>query len=79
VEGVNGLHNSNKKGWGKALKITIEEEDALIIDCMIDIIYGQAVVTVSEAVQRAVSSAVSSMAGVDVKAVNVSVNGIVRK
>ena len=79
TEGVDGLHNGGKKGWNKALKITISEAEELTIDCAIDIVYGQSVVAVSEAAQKAVCSAINSMTGIDVKNVNISVNGIVRK
>ena len=68
-----------KKGWGKGLKITIGEEDALTIDCNVNVAYGQSVVSVANAVQEAVSNALESMAGVKIAAVNVNVCGIVRQ
>ena len=88
VEGVVGLNAKpgadiveliGKKGWGKGLKITIGEEEALTIDCNINIAYGQSVVSVANAVQEAVSNALESMAGVKIAAVNVNVCGIVRQ
>lgn len=88
VEGVVGLNVKpgadivemiGKKGWGKGLKVTIGEEDALTVDCNINVAYGQSVVSVAKAVQESVTNALESMAGVKVAAVNVNVCGIVRQ
>ena len=88
VEGVVGLNAKpgadivemiGKKNWGKGLKITIAEDDALTIDCNITVAYGQSVVSVAGAVQEAVTNALESMAGVTISAVNVNVCGIVRQ
>ena len=88
VEGVVGLNAKpgadiveliGKKNWGKGLKITIAEDDALIVDCNITVAYGQSVVSVAGAVQDAVTNALESMAGVKINAVNVNVCGIVRQ
>ena len=88
VEGVIGLNAKpgadiieliGKKNWGKGLKITIGEEDALTIDCNITVAYGQSVVSVANAVQESVTNALESMAGVKIAAVNVNVCGIVRQ
>lgn len=88
VEGVVGLNVKpgsdiidmiGKKGWGKGLKVTIGEEDALTIDCNINVAYGQSVVSVANAVQESVTNALESMAGVKIAAVNVNVCGIVRQ
>ncbi len=88
VEGVVGLNAKpgadiveliGKKGWGKGLKITIGEEDAITVDCNITVAYGQSVVSVAGAVQTSVTNALESMAGVEISAVNVNVCGIVRQ
>ena len=88
VEGVVGLNVKpgadiveliGKKGWGKGLKITIDEEDAITVDCNITVAYGQSVVSVAGAVQTSVTNALESMAGVKITAVNVNVCGIVRQ
>ena len=88
VEGVVGLNAKpgadiveliGKKGWGKGLKITIGEEDAIDVDCNITVAYGQSVVSVAGAVQTSVTNALESMAGVKITAVNVNVCGIVRQ
>lgn len=88
VEGVAGLSVKpgadivdmiGKKGWGKGLKITIDENEALSIDCNINVNYGQSVVTVAKAVQDAIVSALDSVAGIKAAAINVNVCGIVRQ
>ena len=88
VEGVVGLSVKpgadiaeliGKKNWGKGMKIVIAEDNSLSVDCNVIIAYGQNVVTVASAVQQAISSAVESMSGVKVTAVNVNVCEIVRQ
>ena len=88
VEGVVGLNAKpgadiiemiGKKGWGKGLKVTIGVDDALNIDCNINVAYGQSVVGVAKAVQESITNALESMAGVKINAVNVNVCGIVRQ
>lgn len=68
-----------KKNWGKGMKITIDQNDELTIDCNITVCYGQSVVDVAKAVQNAVTIALESMAGVSIAAINVNVCGIVRQ
>ncbi len=88
VEGVNTIGNKPgvdlldmvaKKNWGKGLKITISPEDDVSIECSIIVNYGQSVVTVAKAVQEAITSAINSMIGICVAAVNVNVCGIARQ
>ena len=85
VEGVIGLSTKpgadiadmiGKKNWGKGLKITIGNDDALYIDCNVVVRYGQSVVSVANAVQAAVCAALESMTGVKVACVNVNICGI---
>ena len=87
VEGVAGLAGKpgadiveiiGKKNWGKGMKIVIGEDDALSIECNVNVRYGQSVVTVAKAVQESVTNALESMAGVVVASVNVNICGIVR-
>ena len=68
-----------KKNWGKGMKIVIGENDDVTIDCNVVIGYGQSVMAVAATVQESITSAVESMAGVKVIAVNVNVCGIVRQ
>ena len=88
VEGVAGLSTKPgadiaeiiaKKNWGKGLKITIDENEALHIDCNIIVAYGQSVVCVAKAVQNAVTAALESTTGVKVAAVNMNVCGIAQQ
>ena len=88
VEGVVGLSVKpgadiadmiGKKNWGKGMKIVIGEDDSLIVDCNVNVGYGQSVVVVAKAVQDAVTAALESTAGVKVTAVNVNVCGIIRQ
>ena len=87
VEGVVGLSVKpgadivdmiGKKNWGKGIKIVINEDDTLLIDCNITVKYGQSVVEVANAVQDAITNAVESMTGVKIASVNVNVCGIIR-
>lgn len=68
-----------KKNWGKGIKVVIDQEDTVTIDCNITVAYGNSVVVVAKAVQDAVTSAVEAMACVKIAAVNVNVCGIVRQ
>ena len=68
-----------KKNWGKGIKVSINENDELSIDCNVIISYGHSVVTVATAIQEAIVAALQSMTGVTVVSVNVNVCGIVRQ
>ena len=88
VDGIVGLNikpgsdivdKIGKKNWGKGIKINIGEDDALSIDCNVNIGYGQSVVNVAKAVQDSVTAAIESTAGIKVQSVNVNVCGIIRQ
>lgn len=88
VEGVVGLSVKpgadiadmiGKKTWGKGIKITISDDNALSVDCNVNIGYGQSVVSVAKSVQDAVTGALESATGVTVSAVNINVCGIIRQ
>lgn len=88
VEGVNTIGNKpgvdmvdmiQKKSWGKGIKIVIDQDDSLFVECGIIVNYGQSVVSVAKAVQEAISSAINSMIGITVASVNVNVCGIARQ
>ena len=88
VEGISGLSTKpgsdiadliGKKNWGKGMKVMIAEDDSVSIDCNVTVYYGQSVVAVAKSAQDAITTAVESMAGVEVTAVNLNVCGIVRK
>ena len=88
VEGVAGLNArpSNdiveligKNTSVKGVKVTILENNAVAIDCNINIKYGESIVDVSAAVQEAARNALESLAAIDIASVNVNVCGIVRQ
>ena len=87
VEGIAGLvtkpgsdlaERIGVKNWGRGIKITIGEDETLVIDCNVNVVYGQNVASVAKAAQEAVTSSVEAIAGVSVRAVNVNVCGIDR-
>lgn len=67
------------KNWGRGLKVTILEDNSLVIDCNVNVLYGQNVVTVAKASQEAIISAIEAVAGVKICAVNVNICGIVKE
>ena len=88
VEGVAGVSTKpgadiveliGVKNWGRGLKVTIREDEQLIVDCNVNVKSGYSVVEVAQAVQDAVSSAIESMTNIKAAAVNVNVCGIVRQ
>ena len=68
-----------KKNWGKGLKITIDQDDNLSVDCNVNVGYGQSVVNVAKAVQDAVAASLESVAGLKATSINVNVCGIIRQ
>lgn len=87
VDGVVGINSKPAseladmigKKWGKGMKITISDNNEIVIDVDLIIGYGQSVVTVAGAVQSAIIGEVQSMTGVNVVVVNVNVCGIARQ
>ena len=84
VEGVYGLSSSftadlkemlGKKNLSKGVKLTIEDE-IVTVECFVVISYGYEIPTVASCIQENVTSAVESMTGLKVAAVNVDVCGI---
>ena len=87
VEGIAGLSSKpgadivdmiGKKNWGKGLKIIINDDESISVDCNINVKYGQSVVDVAKAAQEAIISALESMTGTKTSAVNVNVCGIAK-
>ncbi len=84
VEGVFGLSSSftsdlkellGKKNLSKGVKLAIEE-DVVSVECFVVVTYGYEIPAVAGAIQDNVASAVESMTGLKVSAVNVDVCGI---
>ena len=87
IEGVAGFSSKpgadiieliGKKNSSKTMKVQIAEDNSLTVTCNIMIKYGHSVVDVANAIQAGVTTALESMTGVKVTAVNVNVCGIVR-
>ena len=81
VDGVvkGGSEVVGKKSWGKGVRITVAEDNSLILGCNIIVNYGESVINVAKNVQEAITTAVESVTGVTVTDVHVNVCGIVRK
>ena len=73
VEGISGL--KNVKSNARGVRLTADEDGA-VIDLYVMIRYGYAIPEVADKLQGAVSGAIESMTGFDVKAVNVHVGGV---
>lgn len=88
VRGVVGLSTKSvgevadrsvKKKWNKGIRIIIRKDGSLVIDCNVIVAYGQSIVAIAEAAQKAIINAVQSVTGVTAVGVNVNICGIVRK
>ncbi len=83
VDGVSSLGSSSvdiaeflgKKSMSKGVKLAIDEEN-IVVDIYVNVKYGSVVPTVAKYVQDNVASAIESMAGLNVSAVNVHVSGV---
>lgn len=87
VEGVAGLSTRpamdiaemiGKKNIGKPLKISIDQNNELHINCNINVLYGQKVVEIANSVQNAIIAALESSANALIAEVNINVCGITR-
>ena len=68
-----------RRNKSKGLKISINDDNEVTLDCKINVAFGQNVVSIARSVQAAVMNALESIAGVTVVAVNVNVSGIIRQ
>ena len=85
VEGVYGLSSSftadlaemlGRKNLAKGVKLSIVDE-VVTVECFVIISYGSEIPTVAANIQDAVVTAIESMTGLKVAAVNVDICGIV--
>lgn len=67
------------KNWGKGIKITVDEDNSITIECNVIVAYGTNVVGVARNAQDAIKNAVESVTGVKVTSVNVNICGISRQ
>lgn len=76
VEGITGLMNvAGKKTHAKGVRISVNENHT-VIDLFVMIRYGASIPETAEKIQSCVSSAIESMTGFAVNAVNVHVGGV---
>ena len=74
VDGINQILGGNKK-YSKGVKIELEGKK-VTIDLYVNVKYGVRIPDIAWAAQNAVKSAVETMTGLDVIAVNINVQGI---
>lgn len=88
VEGVIGLSTKpgadiaefiGKKNWAKGIKVEVDEDNRVDIDCNVVLRYGQNVVTTAGAIQIAIYKAVEDITGIKVSSVNVNICEIARQ
>lgn len=77
--GVDLVELIGKKNWGKGTKITVLEDNSILIECNVYVSYGHSVIDVANEVQSAVTSALEAMASIKIASVDVNVCGIVRQ
>ena len=74
VDGINQILGSNKK-YSKGVKIDLDGKK-VTIDLFVNVKYGVKIPDVAWAAQTAVKNSVETMTGLEVVAVNISVQGI---
>lgn len=88
VDGVVGLNSRltpeiadfiGAGNWAKGVRIKVDENGDVCIDCNIIVSYGSCIVNVAKAAQEAIANSVEAFSGVKASAVNVNVCGVVRK
>lgn len=81
VEGVCALGSaqSGKKASPKGVRLTVNENDEICIECNVVTYYGYSVVELAKNIQENVSSAIESMTALKVASVDVNVCGISTK
>lgn len=86
VEGIAGVgapglaglvQKGSRKGSSRAVDVCVGEDGALTVTVHVQVVYGSKLKVVANAVQTAITDAVTSQVGVPVEAVDVYVDGIV--
>lgn len=76
VDGISGLMSlATKKMSAKGVRVTSDENGA-VVDLYVMIRYGVPIPEVAEKLQNAVDTAIRSMTGFEVNAVNIHVGGV---
>ena len=73
---VSSYMKKGTKNAGRAVKISMDAENCLIIDLPLTVNYGAVIPELAEKVQQAVLSSVEAMTGYHVAAVNINVAGV---
>ena len=88
VEGVIGLSTKpgadiaefiGKKNWAKGIKVEVDDDNRVDIDCNVVLCYGQNVVNTAGAIQVAIYKAVEDITGIKISSVNVNICEIARQ
>ena len=66
-----------KKAKGKGIKITFSEENGCNVDIAILVKYGHDIKAVAQGLQQNIKNTIESMAQLEIKSVNVLIDGIV--
>lgn len=74
VDGINQIFGTNKK-YSKGVKIELEGND-VVIDLFVIVKYGVKIPDVAFSIQNAVKSSVETMTGLNVRSVNINVQGV---
>lgn len=74
VDGINQILGGNKK-YSKGVKIELEGTD-VIIDIYVIVKYGVKIPDVAFSIQNSVKASVETMTGLNVKSVNINVQGV---
>ncbi len=74
VDGINQILGSNKK-YSKGVKVELEGNE-VVIDLFVIVKYGVKIPDVAFSIQNSVKGSVETMTGLNVKAVNINVQGV---
>jgi uncharacterized alkaline shock family protein YloU len=74
VDGINQMLGNNKK-YSKGVKIELDRNE-VTIDLYVIVRYGVKIPDVAFSIQNSVKNSVESMTGLNVKAVNINVQGV---
>ena len=74
VDGINQILGNNKK-YSKGVKVELEGND-VIIDLFVIVRYGVKIPDVAFSIQNSVKNSVETMTGLNVKSVNINVQGV---
>ena len=74
VDGINQILGSNKK-YSKGVKVELDNNE-VVIDLFVNVRYGVKIPDVAFSIQNSVKDSVETMTGLNVKAVNINVQGV---